>query len=137
MNKLPQTDDPLVLRADFSDDATWDAICETIKAPSGFFQANVEFLSDHEYEGVPPQQLVSLAPQGMHSFLFVVDHDTLTKPDNPILVVDLEEDPGRTFRVIPSEMWAVENNLSLANMDFQDFAEHVDEDGVFRGLAEE
>jgi hypothetical protein len=31
-------------------------------------------------------------------------------------------------------MWGVENNLSLANMDWEDFAATVDEDGVFRGF---
>jgi hypothetical protein len=33
----------------------------------------------------------------------------------------------------PSELWAVENNLKIANMDWQEFAAAVDEDGVFRG----
>jgi hypothetical protein len=28
----------------------------------------------------------------------------------------------------------IENNLSLANMDFEEFAEAVDPDGVFRGF---
>jgi uncharacterized protein DUF6924 len=31
-------------------------------------------------------------------------------------------------------MWGVENNLSLANMDFEEFADSVDADGVFRGF---
>jgi hypothetical protein len=30
----------------------------------------------------------------------------------------------------PSELWAVENNLNIANMDWQEFAAAVDEDGV-------
>jgi hypothetical protein len=47
---------------------------------------------------------------------------------------DMYHDPGRTFRVIPSEMWGVENNLSLSNMDFFEFADAADEDGVFRGF---
>jgi hypothetical protein len=34
----------------------------------------------------------------------------------------------------PSELWTVENNLNIANMDWQEFAAAVDEDGVFRGL---
>lgn len=42
---------------------------------------------------------------------------------------------GRTFRIIPSEMWGIENNLSIANMDFRDFADSADADGVFRGFA--
>jgi len=51
-----------------------------------------------------------------------------------VLVVDLYSDPGRSFRVIPSELWGVENNLSLANIDFEEFADAVDRDGVFRGF---
>ena len=49
-------------------------------------------------------------------------------------LVDLIEEPGRWFRVVPREAWAVQNNLSLANMDFVDFADSVDRDGVFRGF---
>ena len=51
-----------------------------------------------------------------------------------MLVIDLADQPGRTFRVIPSEMWSVENNLSLANMDFDEFADAVDAAGIFRGF---
>ena len=43
---------------------------------------------------------------------------------------------GKTFRVAPAYMWSVENNLSLANMDFSEFADHVDAGGVFRGFEE-
>jgi hypothetical protein len=82
-------------------------------------------------------QLLSLIPQGVnHTFIFIVDRIALTPPDHPILVVDLHTEPGRTFRVIPSEMGGVENNLSLANMDFEEFAESVDEEGIFRGFFE-
>jgi hypothetical protein len=31
-------------------------------------------------------------------------------------------------------MWGIENNLSIANMDFEEFAENVDDDGIFRGF---
>jgi hypothetical protein len=44
------------------------------------------------------------------------------------------EGPGRTFRVIPSEAWGVENNLSISNMGFAEFADAVDDRGVFRGF---
>jgi Domain of unknown function (DUF6924) len=33
-------------------------------------------------------------------------------------------------------MWSVENNLSIANMDFEDFADATDDDGIFRGFRE-
>jgi hypothetical protein len=35
---------------------------------------------------------------------------------------------------LPSQIQAIENNLSIANMDFEDFADSVDADGVFRGF---
>jgi hypothetical protein len=31
-------------------------------------------------------------------------------------------------------MWGVENNLSIANMDFEEFADAVGPDGIFRGF---
>ena len=50
------------------------------------------------------------------------------------LVVDLFH--GRPpFRVIVSELWAIENNLNLANMDWEEFAEAVGDDGIFRGFS--
>jgi hypothetical protein len=66
--------------------------------------------------------------------VFISDQITFTSSEQPVLVVDLSEEPGRTFRVIPSEMWSVENNLSIANMDYSEFADNADPDGIFRGF---
>jgi hypothetical protein len=43
-------------------------------------------------------------------------------------------EPGREFRAVPRAVQAIENNVSLANMDFDDFANAVDDDGIFRGF---
>jgi hypothetical protein len=135
LKNLHKTEDSLVVRTDFSDASAWDAICSAIREPAGEFRAYVELLSDPEYDGLTPEQLRSLAPPGSdHTYLFIIDQIAITHPDHPILVLDLYEEPGRTFRVVPSEMPSVENNLSLANMDFADFATSVDQDGVFRGF---
>ena len=72
----------------------------------------------------------------MHSFVIVADRNSLISPDRALLVIDLLDDPGRTFRVIPAELWGVNNNLSISNMFFSDFAHSVDPDGVFRGFPE-
>ncbi|MBU3863716.1 hypothetical protein KN815_06325 [Streptomyces sp. 4503] len=50
----------------------------------------------------------------------------------PLLVIDLWDVRGRSIRVIATELWGIENNLSISNMYFEEFAESVDEDGVFR-----
>lgn len=139
MKQLPRSDNSLVLRTDFTDDAAWTAVCEAIQAASDEgFRARVDCLSDRAYEGLTVAQLTALAPKGgPHAFAFLVDQVALRNPEHPILVVDLYTEPGRTFRVIPAWMWAVENNLSIANMDFGDFADHVDADGIYRGDPEE
>jgi len=122
---------------DFTDENAWQSICAAIRRPVGEFQVHVDFISDPTFEGIGADGLLSLIPKKYgHSFIFAVDHRALSRPDHPILVMDLYEERGRTFRVIPSEMWGVENNVSIANMDFAEFADSADPDGIFRGFPE-
>jgi len=132
---LPVTESSLVLRTDYSDQEAWESVAAAIQRPVGDFRARVTFLSAPEYDGTTTEQLPSLIPKGFnYSFMFVVDKVSLAHPEHPILAVDLGVTPCRTFRVIPSEMWSIENNLSLANMDFSEFADAVGQDGIFRGF---
>ena len=50
----------------------------------------------------------------------------------PLLTVDLFDEGTMTFRVAPSSVGCVENNLSLGNSDFEDYISSLDSDGVFR-----
>jgi len=136
VKKLPESGKSLLLRTDFSDDVAWTALCEAAQLTTEEgFQARVDCISDPAYDGLTVEQLVALAPAGgHHSFVFIVDRLALTHSERPVLVVDLYDEPGRTFRVVPREMWGVENNLSLSNMDYIEFAESADPDGVFRGF---
>jgi hypothetical protein len=133
-SRLPDTNDALVLRTDFSDEAAWAETWKAIDSPASGFKAYVDFVSDRDFENATVEELVAANDPGNYrTYVFVVDGVTLTHPERPVLVIDLFEDIGRTFRVIPSEMWSVENNLSIANMDFAEFAEAADADGIFRG----
>jgi hypothetical protein len=135
LKQTSETNKALILRTDFSDLAGWEAVQSAVNHPVSIFKAFVEFLSDPEFEGMTILQLLRLVPADSdRTFIFIVDRTTLSDPEHPILVLDLRDQPGRTFRVIPAEMWAVENNLSIANMDFAEFANAVDADGVFRGF---
>jgi hypothetical protein len=129
----------MVLRTDFSDEAAWQALCIAIETPTPVdgFSATVEFIDDRDFEGISVETALDNLPEyedWWHTFFFIVDQKAITDPEHPILVVDLHEEPGRSFRVIPSEMWSVENNLSISNMEWEDFAVNVDDDGVFRGF---
>jgi hypothetical protein len=135
MKQIPTIENSLAIRTDFSDPAAWDQVRAMIEQPVGEFRAYVDFVSDPEFDGLTPAQLLSSLPEGSQKpFAFLVDRVALKDPEHPILVVDLLDQPGRTFRVIPTEAWGVENNLSIGNMGFEEFAEATDEDGIFRGF---
>lgn len=138
---LPTTDHPLVLRTDFENDSAWQAICNLIGQPvhdvlaDEDFYAYVDFLDNPSFRDLTEQDLLARVPsEYCHSFIFVVDKTATQSPEFPILVMDLGDERGRTFRAIPSEIQGIENNLSISNMDFSEFAESVDGDGVFRGF---
>ena len=137
MKALPLTENPLILRTDFSNDGIWQAICADILKPVAIFRfgANVNFLDDIEYAAIDKQQLLKLVPRNYtHSFIVLVDRTAITHPDHPLLVIDLYEGSGQEFRTIPSCVQSIENNLSIANIDFEEFAETVGEDRIFRGF---
>ena len=136
MPSLPRTEKALLLRTAFHDEIAWVELCHAVQATNAEgFSAQLECVSDNRFEGVTGDDVArQSANSGDRSFCFLADQQTLTNPEHPVLVVDLTEEPGRTFRVIPREMWSVENNLSLGNMDFREFAASADPDGVFRGF---
>ena len=137
MKPLPQSQVALVIRTDFSDHEVWEAIGAAILQPTEEgFGAQVEFLDDAAYRGLTKKQLLNLVPEGDERpfFLMVVDDVTVRSPEHPILVVDLWREPGREFRAVPAAVQSIEDNLSIANMDFAEFADAVDEDGIFCGF---
>jgi hypothetical protein len=143
---LPPAYAPLV-RMNFSDDATWSRVVRECTAPNvDGFAAAVTPVDDPALEGSDWTSLRDAALRDdadRGSVLFVVDAITLASADHPVLVVSIsryyaEHHPDefaaqQPFRCIPAELWAPENNLNLANLDWRDFAEAVDADGVFRG----
>ncbi len=142
MVHLPDTDAVPVIRADFSDDALWAQLREEIseETEEGFL-ANVEFVEDRTLVGLDVPELVRAFPHAYpnryhHPVVFVVDAVTVSSPEHPILAIGLNErDAAEPFRVVPRELHSIENNLSIANMDFFEFAEEAHRnDGVFRGF---
>jgi hypothetical protein len=88
-----------------------------------------------DLSNLTPDELVTLAREGDVSQIAVADAQTMR--DQTVLFVDfneLNEQVGRTFRSIPSEVEPIVANLSLANIDFAEFADKMDPDGIFRGF---
>jgi uncharacterized protein DUF6924 len=142
---LPSTECMLVVRTDFSDQRAWEAVRAAIVEPDedGYladYMLGVEFVDDVAYRELPVEQVVGLLTDDHESFLLaVVDETTIRSPEMPIVLVDLDEgneEHGRTMRVVPAELPSIEVNVHIGNMDFCEFADNADEDGVFRGFPE-
>jgi hypothetical protein len=139
MKTIPNTEHILVLRTDFSDQAAWLKICAELRKPVGtlHFLAYLDYLNDVEYAGVTKKQLLDLAADYNHSFIIVADQKAMTAPEHPLLIIDLSEKSAHEFRALPSQIQSIQNNLSIANMDFEEFMGAVDQDGIFRGFSED
>jgi hypothetical protein len=135
--RFPETSSSLVIRTDYSDQAVWQGVRRRIEATNeDGFRAHVGYWDDPPLAGQNVGELMDLVKNGaFRTFFFVVDRETIENAEHPVLVVDLSHEPGRTFRVVPGEMWGVENNLSISNMDFSEFADNADPDGNFRGFS--
>lgn len=139
VNRVLPEGESLLLRTDFSDDKAWR---ETLAAVNQFYDSEgVEYglnvVDTPDFQAVTARDLEKLLTS--QYYVYIVDELTIRDPNHPILAVDNSGggEPGAglpTFRILPREVGEVEVNLTLANMDFEDFASAVDADGVFRGF---
>lgn len=134
MLKLPDTHQSIVIRTDYSHQDIWEKIRKIILAPTPDFgfEADVDIVDDAAFQGVSVEALIKLAKD--HPTLFIIDTHTLTHPEHPILCLEHDDHSVKYLRLIPSAFVAVENNLSIANMDIEDFIDAVDAQGIFRGF---
>jgi hypothetical protein len=149
--RMPMLPDgvPLLVRTDFTSNDAWDQLREDATQEYGpdAFCASVEPVDDPAWAGATWEAVKAAAPTTEEegpSVLFIADSITFASPEHPILVVDLQdkflsvaefpEIADRTpFRCIPSAVWDIENNLSIANLDWEDYASSAD-GGLYRGL---
>ncbi|GAA2540593.1 hypothetical protein GCM10010423_43390 [Streptomyces levis] len=137
---LPQPDDltSLVLRTDFGDDTAWDAVRAALDAAGEYPHAT--YVSEPRFADVEVQALLdeeaAADEDAQIIHVFLADATTLREPGHPLLAVDLSDEPGRTFRLPARWFPDVSANLSIANMDFAEFADATDGSGAFRGFEE-
>jgi hypothetical protein len=132
------SENALLICTDFQDKEAWEKLVSKVKKPVrpfGFI-AYVNFVYDTNFANASIEDIVAQFRNSKnHTFLFVANKETFTHPENPVLVIDLiERAEIRTMKAIPEAIQGIENNLSIANMDFSDFAENVDSDGIFRNF---
>jgi len=130
---LPETGTPLLVRTDFTDGRAWVRLQEDFDVEWEVADDYVTFVDDPDYQELPVRHLVELVPDGCpHPVLLVADAVTFSSDDRALLVADLAEESGRTFRAVPGTINSVVNNLSTANLSFGDYVDSVDDTGVYR-----
>jgi hypothetical protein len=143
-----------VVRTDFTDDAAWKRVLAAIGQPDEYGNAPwIEPVDDPAYTSVTGKELArQLSGSDATGYAILVDARSMRQAadgrEPTVGYVDLssfaKDDaeafrtfPGRTFRCSATQVASIEVNLSLANMDFADFADAVEKDGVFRGEFDE
>ncbi|WP_280493458.1 DUF6924 domain-containing protein [Nocardia asiatica] len=128
----------LLVRTDFTDDAAW---AQTLAAVMASYDedamSELTPVDDVTFDGLTPADLGDLVDG--RTCVFLADAATMTDPEHPLLAVDTSDEDARgdgdaVFRIAPIAVAEVEVNFLLANMDLEDYAGSVDDDGVFRGF---
>jgi len=134
--RIGDTEQAVVLRTDFSDEACWRSVrAEVLAETVDGFRAYVDVVEDPAFDGLGTDEvLAAVGDDYRWGYLVVGDRVTMTEAEHPFLVLDLLHARGRSFRALPREIQSIENNLSIANMDFSEFADSAGPDGVFRGF---
>lgn len=144
MKPLPSVYEAVLLRTDFADQQVWEQVRDTALASLwGSDAPTLIVVDDRRYSGEDFGDL-SEPPEGYEKRVLVVfDAWARAHGDHPLLVIDWfadvdEQDEERfiagSLRAAPDQVQTVEGNLSMANMDFDDFLAAADADGVFRGF---
>ena len=132
---LPESEYELFIRTDFSNTSVWEEICTKVNDNELGIPPMVTFIDDKQFNELKPENLPRFnVDQLKHTFAFLIDKESILNHEHPILCVDLNDEYGKSFRVLPSEICSVAANLGLANMDFFEFSDNVDNDGIFRGF---
>lgn len=132
---IPSSENALLIRTDFANESAWQKLKAAASEPEAPFIFTMEVVDDPANSGATTEQMVTALPEDYpHTFIVIADSAAVSQPDYPLLVVDLSEDRNRPFRAVATQIASIENNLSIGNMGFEEFAGCVDESGVFRGM---
>ncbi|MEU8777126.1 hypothetical protein [Streptomyces sp. NPDC048606] len=143
----------LVVRTDHGDEPSWRTVVAELTRPwgDGGHEALVHVVDDRAWAGADVDDVLRAAAANEElSVVFVADAVTMASAHHALLAVttvpaeeyeNFEEYEGihafgREFRTTPAGVHDIHANLSLGNMDFEEFAEaaHEDLEKVYRAV---
>jgi hypothetical protein len=151
---LYERDQTALVRVDFTDDDAWQRLV-TLARETSFeddedpYVPNIVVIDDRSYDGADAGSIATAARDAHDGLGYVLLADAASMAEAAqgttatLVYVDLttpfddsgQESFGRAFRSVIAEVASIEANLSISNMDFDEFADYADErGGVFRGF---
>ncbi|MCI2237402.1 hypothetical protein MO973_05840 [Paenibacillus sp. TRM 82003] len=131
---LPADRGSLLIRTDFTRQPQWGALVSALQTPGpDGFTPSLSTVEHQRWAGASVADLAAAAPP--YVLLVLADATALSSPEMPLLVLQVRGGDAQQLRVAPQALASVENNLSIANMDWEDFEGSTGPDGVFRGFA--
>ncbi|WP_120631480.1 hypothetical protein [Ruegeria sp. EL01] len=126
---------PLILIANVPEQSWNDLKSETQRVNKDGFRAHVRFADGRKFLGADETRLREAFDPEAVSVIFAADLLTFQHPNRPVIAID----PGGeipSFRVRLRDLWIIENNVSIGNVLFEEFAEGQVVDGWFVGMDE-
>ncbi|MFI8372022.1 DUF6924 domain-containing protein [Streptomyces sp. NPDC085466] len=135
--------DALVIRTDFSDDGSWNAVVGELRrpwGPDGEFPARVQVVDAPAWSGTTADEVLAAVDEDEYlSVVFLADRHTMQLPMrallalstvwedegdlDPVYYQELIESPEpREFRAAPAAVHSVHVNVTLGSMGFAEFA---------------
>ncbi|MFI9046128.1 DUF6924 domain-containing protein [Streptomyces sp. NPDC053427] len=144
-----------LIRTDYADQAAWETFISHFRdneeenplpgvkvlddPPDDEDGIAFAVIDDPAYANLTAEQLLELSAEGTgeeYGMLLVVDKSALASSEYPVLAIDRseeQEDRGRAFRIVLSELVDFAGRMEIADCDFCDYADYADPDGTYRG----
>ncbi|MCX4451579.1 hypothetical protein [Streptomyces sp. NBC_01789] len=139
--------DALVIRTDFSDNASWNAVLDELRrpwGPEGEFPASVQVVDAPPWSGASADEVLAAVDE-CWSVVFIADRITMQSPLrallalstgwedvgtlDPVYYQELIESPEpREFRTMPAAVHGIHTDLVLGNVNFAEYAEAAGEE---------
>lgn len=137
LNPNEGNDYVVLFRTDFSSDRNYNNIINRINNPQNEdgFKPNLKFVSNKNFKNKSVKELKEILVDMSydHNIFFVLDAQSIDNNENPILCVSMETNfKVDRFRVLPDNMWIIENNISTTNLIFEELLFSVDKEGIYR-----
>lgn len=127
----------LVVRTDFSSDEQWRELkVSMIPTPAYDCDTFLLFIDDDVFDNMPIEQVrqVALEKTTKYIVIFIVDAVAINHPEHPIVVLNIYDKPSQLFRAVPPLICDLASNFHIANLDYEDFEDVIDADGILRDL---